>query len=261
MRSKKVNFFAISVLVLVAGAIGVTVLKREGRDPESTGEALPTDSQLVLRASSLKDAERPVVPSAESASSGAEPAASNPFPNVPRSRSGMSLEDDPFAPQSVDEQNWLDRHGYPNARQWETYSQLSDGLLQVAADSGDLVAKTMLDARGLPDRAAVDKLLLSAANGDDFALQLLSARLAAVPGEGNLIDAYAVARVSEMRGNTSAAITRESMFSSSLTPEQRMRGEANAVLLNSTLNSLYEKKFGTKYPVDFRPVTIGKKEF
>jgi len=173
----------------------------------------------------------------------------------------MSLEDDPFAPQSVDEQNWLDRHGYPNARQWETYSQLSDGLLQVAADSGDLVAKTMLDARGLPDRAAVDKLLLSAANGDDFALQLLSARLAAVPGEGNLIDAYAVARVSEMRGNTSAAITRESMFSSSLTPEQRMRGEANAVLLNSTLNSLYEKKFGTKYPVDFRPVTIGKKEF
>lgn len=260
MQFKRVNFLALSVLVLVAGAVGITVLKRGGGAEASADEPLPTDSQVVLRASDLKSAETATDSSADSASSGAKPAASNPFPNVPRSRSGMSLEDDPFAPQSVEEQGWLDRHGYPNARQWETYSQLSDGLLQVAADSGDAVAKTMLAARGLPDRAAVDKLLLSAADGDDFALQLLSARLAKVPGEGNLVDAYAVARVSEMRGNTSAAVTRESMFSSSLTSEQRMRGEANAILLNSTLNSLYEKKFGVKYPVDFRPVTVGKKE-
>ncbi|KRG72472.1 hypothetical protein ABB27_00890 [Stenotrophomonas terrae] len=171
----------------------------------------------------------------------------------------MSLADDPFGAQSVEEQHWLDRRGYPNARQWETYSQLPDGLLQVAADSGDSVAKTMLDARGLPSRNATDKLLLSAANGDDFALSLLSARLASLPGEQNLIDAYAVARVSEIRGNTSAAVGREAMFAQSLTPDQRMKGEADAMKLVSTLNALYEKKYGVKYRVDARPFSIENK--
>lgn len=187
----------------------------------------------------------------------AAPRAQNPFPEVPRSRTGLSLEDDPFNAESVEEQSWLDRHGYPNVSQWTTYSQASDGMLQLAAESGDATAQTMLDARQLPQQTAVDRLLLSAADGNDFALQLLASHYAG-SGPDNYVDAYTVARVSEMRGNLSAAISREMLFRKPLSSEQRMRGEAGALRLNATLNRLYREKHGVDFSADNRPITINK---
>ncbi|MEN5206626.1 hypothetical protein ABE493_00680 [Stenotrophomonas terrae] len=264
MKHKKVKLLNYSLMLLVAGAVAVTMIKKAGNSGDSASETA-IDSNVVRQATESTGTGNGGVARIESSAgtttspNSRGPGSSNPFPNIPRSRAGLSLADDPFGPQSIEEQQWLDRRGYPNARQWEIYSQLPDGLLQVAADSGDSVAKTMLDARGLPSRNATDKLLLSAANGDDFALSLLSARLASLPGEQNLIDAYAVARVSEIRGNTSAAIGREAMFAQSLTPDQRMKAEENAMMLVSKLNALYEKKYGVRYQVDARPFSIGNK--
>lgn len=181
------------------------------------------------------------------------PRAQNPFPEVPRSRTGLSLEDDPFNAESIEEQSWLDRHGYPNLSQWTTYSQASDGLLQLAAASGDATAQTMLDARQLPRQAAVDRLLLSAASGNDFALQLLASHYAG-SGPDRYVDAYAVARVSEMRGNLSAAFSREMLFRKPLSPGQRMQAEADARRLNATLNRLYREHHGVEFIADNRPI-------
>lgn len=58
----------------------------------------------------------------------------DPFQQVPKTRMGLPLEDDPFVAESEEERRWLDRNGYPNAVQWESYTQASDYELSLAAD-------------------------------------------------------------------------------------------------------------------------------
>lgn len=53
----------------------------------------------------------------------------NPFAHLPQSRIGMALESDPFVAESSQEQQWLDRNGFPNSEQWKAYSSAPDGLL------------------------------------------------------------------------------------------------------------------------------------
>src|SRR5690348_7507960 len=91
----------------------------------------------------------------------------DPFFRVPKTRDGLPFSDDPFVAESVQEQQWLDRHGYPNAKQWAAYSTASDLVLEQAAAAGDNVADVMLAARPLSqgDTRASGKLMTAGKNG------------------------------------------------------------------------------------------------
>jgi len=179
----------------------------------------------------------------------------HPFPEVPLTRAGMDFEDDPGFAESVAEQQWLDLHGYPNIRQWETYTAAPDERLREAAAAGDAVAGVMLDGRLLrTDPKAQERLVEAGVDGNLFALQLLAAYQAG-SRNGDPVAAYAVSRVAEMRGDLRAAIGREVMMPTPLTPEQRLLGEAEALRLNETMNKLYFDKYGA--PAEFIPRPIG----
>jgi len=179
----------------------------------------------------------------------------HPFPEVPLTRAGMDFEDDPGFAESKAEQEWLDLHGYPNIRQWETYTAAPDERLREAAAAGDAVAGVMLDGRLLRTDPKVQQRLVEAGvDGNLFALQLLASYQAG-SRNGDPVAAYAVSRVSEMRGDLRAAIGREVMMTTPLTTEQRMLGEAEALRLNETMNKLYFDKYGA--PAEFVPRPIG----
>lgn len=210
--------YAVVILIalIFACAVAVFVLMRPA--PQA-GQVTPGDPQI---------GSTPSVPSKHAVATSSNvprsvPRTSSVLPGVPQTRDGMALqEDDPFDGRGREEQRWLDAHGYPNSVQWEHYSGASDALLQQAADGGDTLARTLLDSRQLPDGQALDRMMLSAVDGDAFALQLLDSHFASKGREGN-IDAYAISRLLEMRADPSAAVPREIMFSAPLTVVERMQ--------------------------------------
>ena len=180
----------------------------------------------------------------------------HPFPDLPQSRDGLSLDDDPFMATSKAEQSWLDRNGYPNAKQWATYTQASDLQLREAAELGDRGAKAILDHRRLMagDGAAVTDLLTEGAKGSGFALDMLASYLASSRGDDRQT-AYAVSRVSEMRGNLRVAAARDLMFDVPLTNSERMQGDQEAMDIYNSLYELQRKIRGpSSSPVDPRPI-------
>ncbi|SDQ57085.1 hypothetical protein SAMN05216569_1632 [Pseudoxanthomonas sp. CF125] len=184
------------------------------------------------------------------------PRGHHPFPDLPLSRDGLQLADDPFMATSKAEQSWLDRNGYPNAKQWAAYAQASDQQLREAAEQGDRGAKAILDHRRLMagDDAAVTDLLTEGAKGSGFALDMLASYLASNRG-GDRQTAYAVSRVSEMRGNFRIAAARDLMFDVPLTNSERMQGDLEAMDIYNKLYELQRKIRGpSSPPVDPRPI-------
>lgn len=178
----------------------------------------------------------------------------HPFPEVPRTRDGMSFDNDPGYAESKAEQKWLDRHGYPNEKQLEAYMVAPEALLKQASDAGDKVAQTILDARLLPsDPTAQQRLVDAGAEGNLFALNML-ASFQGGSASGDPVAAYAVSRVAEMRGDTRASVTREVMMSKSLSTEQRMLGESEALRLNAEIDRIYTSKYGSAPVLDKRPI-------
>ena len=160
----------------------------------------------------------------------------SPFTDVPKTRERMPLEGDPFGADSHEDQRWLDRNGYPNAEQWRVYSDAEEGLLRLAAESGDEVAQVFLDARLLSqgDKEAVDRLFFAAERGSAFALSMLQAyMIGSSNGDPEL--GYAISRVMEMKGDTRIALVRDMSFATPLTGERRMRAEALALQLYEQL--------------------------
>ena len=174
----------------------------------------------------------------------------SPFSHLPAVRDGLPFENDPFVAESVDEQKWLDRNGYPNSEQWRAYSAATDSMLQLAAENGDKIAGVVMDSRALAtgDKGAVDRLFYAAEEGSMFALSLLQAYMATSPN-GDRELAYAISRVMEMKGDTRAALARDFAFPQPLSAQERMRGESIALQLHKQLKS------NTKSPkfVDPRP--------
>ncbi|HET6891224.1 MAG TPA: hypothetical protein VFH31_09000 [Pyrinomonadaceae bacterium] len=185
-----------------------------------------------------------------------QPSGRHPFPDLPQSRDGLPLDDDPFMATSKAEQSWLDRNGYPNAKQWAAYTQASDLQLREAAERGDRGAKAILDHRRLMagDDTAVTDLLTEGAKGSAFALDMLASYLASARG-GDRQTAYAVSRVSEMRGNLRVAAARDLMFDVPLTNSERMQGDQEAMDIYNSLYELQRKIRGpSSSPVDPRPI-------
>ena len=186
----------------------------------------------------------------------APPSTKTPFPEIPRSRKNLDLESDPFGPTSEAEQRWLDAHGFPNARQWETYTTASDYLLEQAANSGDQVARTMLDARRLrEDPEAKTRLFSAGAEGNIFALNSLAAYMMGSK-DGNLQVGYSLSRVAEMRGDSRLAMARDVGMPRRLDDLEKMQAEAEAIRMNNQLDRIYREKHGSDPPPPVRrPVT------
>lgn len=174
----------------------------------------------------------------------------DPFSGVPKTRKGLPFDDDPFVAESLQEQQWLDRNGYPNAKQWATYSAASDLVLEVAAASGDNVASVMLAARQLArgDTEASGRLMTAGMSGSSFALSLLAAYLANGKN-GNPELGYAVSRLIELRGDWRSGIMREEMYRTPLSPMQKVRAESEAMKLLNDFRSLS----GVQLYIDPRP--------
>lgn len=171
------------------------------------------------------------------------------FSHIPTSRQGMSLEDDPFVAESVAEQQWLDRNGYPNAEQMRAYSAATDGQLEQAAANGDSLAKVTLDSRRLTqgDESAVGRLMKEGFDGSMFALSRLAAYEAGAPG-GNRRLAYSITRALEMAGDTRIALARPALFGVPLQPQDQLMAERDA-------SSIYQRitKGGSTPIRDVRP--------
>jgi hypothetical protein len=242
------------VLIILAAGIVAALVASLSKDPavlEATRKAPPPSAVSAERPATAD----PYRTRGKSVSVDHNRAPAGPFPEVPKSRAGIAISDDPFDGRSKAEQRWLDAHGYPNTLQWEAYNMASDGLLEQAAESGDTTAQTLLDARLLPDKAALDRLMLSVVDGNVFALQMIASHYASTGKNGN-VNAYAASRVLEMRGDPSAAVGREIMFRPPLELDERMRGEAEALHLNATLNRIYQEKYGAPFTPDLRPFPI-----
>lgn len=177
-------------------------------------------------------------------------ASMDPFFRVPKTRSGLPLEDDYFVAESPQEQRWLDRNGYPNTQQMAAYSAAPDIVLEQAAAHGDSIAEVMLTGRQLAhgDPKAAGKLMTAGMNGSSYALSTLASYLAGGK-HGNPELGYAVSRVVELRGDWRAAITRDFMFRVPLTSIQKARAEAEAIRM---LDSFREHSRVQPY-VDSRP--------
>ncbi len=249
MKIKVIGVAAVAVVGLAV--LGWTRLS-DGFSPAMHGESNGSSSSpRQADTKSQADGPRAIAGSLRQTPS----ASRHPFPEVPLTRAGLDLENDPGYAESKAEQEWLDLHGYPNLRQWQTYNAAPDERLREATAAGDAVAGVMLDGRLLrTDPKAQERLIEAGVNGNLFALQLLASYQAGSLS-GDSVAAYAVSRVSEMRGDLRAAVAREVMFATPLTVEQRMLGESEALRLNETMNRLYFEKYGA--PAEFIPRPVG----
>jgi len=186
---------------------------------------------------------------------GASPKFRHPFPEVPQSRKGLALETDPFMAESVAEQEWLDRNGYPNAAQWAAYSTAGDIQLEAAALAGDKSAAAMFAQRQLinGDETALERMLTAGATGNTFALELLASTLVGV--KKDRVSGHALSRVAEMRGNIRTGFVREAMFSPPLSPLERVEAENEAAEMYKRMLRLQRTMLGANSPpVDMRPI-------
>ena len=164
------------------------------------------------------------------------------------------MEDDPFGATSEAEQAWLDRHGYPNALQMQEYSSASDEQLRAAAESGDEVARTMLNSRELErgTEGAEDALLYAGAMGNSFALELLSSFHSGAM-RGDPIFGHALSKVLEWQGNYQISLMRNMSMRAPLSESDRILAESEALMIFNQFLDLRQEIYDQSPPVDPRP--------
>lgn len=264
MKSSKA---AIVVLVIVAAAVAVLARNRQGDEAlaDATRVAGAVDAPLEVASRGLEQAESAPAKSPGERSGTAANAASSaiglqshvhPFADIPRSRLGLALADDPFDAQSRQDQAWLDRHGYPNALQWSAYSSAPTDELQRAADLGDALARTLLDGRRLAagDPDALEALLQQGGRGNTFAIELAAGAFAGSGAHADPVMAYALYRLAELRGHHAAALSRESILGAALDSMQRLEAERNALALYASMTSDGQGSIGVPCRADPGPV-------
>ena len=249
MGNKAVTLSAAALAVVVGGIIWT----HEARKDEGSTQGISQNQIPNAANESVKDR----APS-QSVEGGVDlrndSRVQHPFPEVPKTRDGMSFDNDPGYAESKAEQKWLDRHGFPNEKQLDAYMGAPEALLKQASEAGDKVAQTILDARLLAsDPMAQQRLVDAGAEGNLFALNMLVS-FQGGSASGDPVAAYAVSRVAEMRGDTRASVTREVMMSRSLSTEQRMLGESEALRLNAEIDRIYTSKHGRAPVLDKRPI-------
>lgn len=169
MSNKAVGLSALVLAVVVGGIVWMQeARKNEASQHGVSSEKNKSSTEKMSGSSGL-------AASAQSFTQSSASSIRHPFPEIPRTRDGMSFENDPGFAESKAEQKWLDRHGYPNEKQLEAYMLAPEALLKQAAEAGDIAAQAMLDARLLPtDPKAQQRLVDAGAEGNLFALNMLA---------------------------------------------------------------------------------------
>jgi hypothetical protein len=184
--------------------------------------------------------------------------ATHPFPEIPKNRNHISLDEDIFGPQSKEEQNWLDRHGFPNREQLAAYATASDEVLKQAVAAGDKVAQTSLDMRKLiaGDKSAEESILKSAADdGNISGILRLAGFLGSLKSEEDAKRAYAMTRVAEMLGDNKVGLTRDFMLTTPLEQSAKMQAESDALHIFAKVVDMGKARHGANAViVDPRPL-------
>lgn len=239
----KISAFAVIAVLALWACLHV----RNVRD----GQPLPAGNQVARAPAVLGDVEATAPPNALDWAGADETDASlGPFSHVPASRLGMPLATDPFEADSIEEQRWLDRNGFPNEEQLRVYSTASEGLLRIAAERGDRLARVELDGRLLMqgDREAVGRLFESAEQGSLYALAKLAGYMAA-SRDGSPALGYSISRVQEIRGDTRVALARDVLMARPLEPMEKAQAELDALRMARDLEARFKGgKFGDPRP-------------
>lgn len=251
MRENAHKGIALVVLITLTAACTTENYDSNNYSTAHRENGLPSNESASIPNTKIEPA-TPATLDSSSTHTQATAATKTPFPELPQSRQNLDLESDPFGPTSEAEQKWLDTHGFPNARQWETYTAASDYLLEQAANSGDRVARTMLDARRLrEDPEAKTRLFSAGAEGNIFALNSLAAYMTGSK-DGNLQVGYSLSRVAEMRGDSRIAMARDVAMPRKLNELEKMHAEADAIRMNNQLDRMYRDKHGALPPPPIR---------
>ena len=246
---ERIAIASVSVAIVVTGVL--TLLDSAGSTGVRAG--LTADgARPSLAPKAASDGRRAIT---ETDRESASPKFRHPFPDVPQSRKGLALETELFMAESVAEQEWLDRNGYPNAAQWAAYSTAADVQLEAAALAGDKTAAAMFAQRQFiqGDETAIERMLTAGATGNTFALELLASTL--IGPKQDPVAGYAMSRVVEMRGNIRIGFHRDAMFNTPLSPMERIEGEQQAIEMYQTLLRLQRTILGNNSPAaDMRPI-------
>jgi hypothetical protein len=259
--SKKLAGAAVAIaLVALAGYWSFARRSNPGHNDGEAGSASPlAPPKNEIRPATTDDPSSQKTPQASDASTSTVGIATDhPFPGVSRSRRELPLEGDPFAPTSKEEQEWLDRNGFPNAEQVHAYSTSSDAALEQAVAAGDLVAQVELDGRRvrMGDRVAQARLMAATAAGSNYALTTLAVYLGRPGPGGEPARAYALTRVAEMLGDYKMGLLRDFIVSKPLDPSTRLKAEAEALKMYQNIVDERRKRQGPAAAiVDPRPLS------
>lgn len=134
------------------------------------------------------------------------------------------------------------------------YPVASDEKLQMAADAGDAVARTLLDFRHFESgvEGAEDSLLYAAAMGNSYALELL-ASFHSGSRRGDPVFGYALSKVLEWQGNYAVSMLREVGMRTPLSTRDRLQAEAEALALFNQILEFRRSTPDAPPSVDPRP--------
>lgn len=253
----------IFVIIIGVSVMSLTFFDRS-RFPPSNVSVQPSSSSKTL--SSVQSSQEPSTEAGltELPVNGRSPSQestdvqdTNPFSLIPRSREELPLEGDPFRPVSKEDQRWLDRNGFPNAEQFRTFMKSDIENLRLAAQAGDKIAETIMNAKllattGAEAAEAEAALYYDAALGNSFALSMLSGHKT---GTGELVEGLALARVAEMRGDYSTGDGNRMMWEDSLDPVQRARIAEESRRIHALFEETRREVLGVNQPLyDPRPL-------
>lgn len=249
----------------VAGIVLIAaVLSWRGLLPSISGKSGPisgVDSSELPKAAFPADSQVDSHDKDDSGSAGggvSKSAISALYAGVPRTRHGLPFADDPFGAVSLEEQQWLDRNGYPNAAEWKALNAADFAQLREAADGGDPMAATMIDHWKVfqeGDAGAVTALMQRGASGNAFALEMLVSALEGARTRRDPVFASAVRQMAAMRGNHALSALPDGNLSVPLTSTQRLESARRARELYQLLEDIRRSELGLPpSPPDPRPV-------
>lgn len=235
-------------LVISIGGVVLWSVEVPRSEVESVAEVLPPRLSFGDQPSSAPQGEFISIVSADTPGGAvAKSAIAALYSGVPRSRYGLTLEDDPFGARSLEEQRWLDRNGYPNAAEWKALNAASLYQLRDAANGGDPMAAVMVDfwdvfLSGSED--AVNSLLRRGAGGNLFALEMLAIALEGARVNNDPVFASAVRELVRLRGNHAFGMIPDGNLSTPLDPLQRLEAGRRARELYQFLDRIRQAELG-----------------
>lgn len=167
------------------------------------------------------------------------------------------LMDHPSRPESIEELEWLDRHGYPDKSLLDRLMRMSLEDLRAAANSGDRHARHWLGLRfGLRDSGPepLEILFDEAASGSIYALMLLgNIHHTGHSGYRDYPLASAYYTLAGLRGDVRGMFGAGALLSSELDFSATILRDQRLVVLFNDLNRVRMERAGAPFRISVRP--------